>query len=163
MERLEILVDGQLDSTSDLPDGFPDDDPDDLDIYLWRYCHDHNRRILLRIGSEQLEVELDPDIRIILLNLPKEVRKLEAGNKRSLSFSERGFDLYLTPDGDTIGCSVHRWGAEGGEPSFLCDRMQVIGELWHFLGGIAREALIGNYLTRDQALTFLGDKFPGDI
>ena len=163
MDHFEIVLKELVESTTDLPESPPEDDADDLDLCLWRYCHDHNRRIAVRAGSGELEVELDPDFRIMLLSLPKEVRGLAAGKKGSLSFSERGFDLYLNPDGETIWCTPHRWGVNKNEPTFACSRIQVIGELWRFLQWIAREAVTGCYLSREQARSFLGDRLTNEL
>jgi hypothetical protein len=132
----------------------PEDDREQLDMYLWRYCHERNRRIAILVGQEQVDLALDPDLRVILSGLLRDIRSLESGKKESLAFSERGADIYFVPEGNTIWCTAHRWGAKEKEPAVPCDREQVTGELRRFLRSITAEAVAGAYLTREQAYEF---------
>ena len=86
--------------------------------------------------------------------------RLEVPAERSQMFSERRSEVRFTPDGESVICQVHRWGAKGKEPSYSCERAQVIGELWRFLEGLCRSAVDQGYLTDDQAGEFLGHALP---
>jgi hypothetical protein len=147
-------------STSDPPGEPPEDDPGDVDMYLWRYCYDHNRRVVVQVGSMTLETKLDPDIRMMLLGLPQTIREIEAGEPDVVYFNEAGSEVAFTPEGDRMLCRVHLWGATADEPQFACDRAQVIGELWQFVEGLARQGVDQGYLTEQQAYEFLGHELP---
>jgi hypothetical protein len=155
-DRFRILVQERRDSTCDPPREAPDRDPDDLDLPLWRFCYDQNRRVLLQVGTEELEAELDPDFRVILTYLPAMVSRLCAGETEVLSFSERWYEVKLVPQDDTIQCTVRRWGYEVSERSLLCERAQVLGELQRFLHEIADLTVAEGYLSPAQRQELLG-------
>src|SRR5258706_9139923 len=127
-EQFAISQHEPLESESDLPSSTPEDDPDDVDLFFWRYFHDHNRRIRVHVGSNVMEGSLDIDVRIIMRNLPRLVGSLEIGKSDCFSFLERGIEVYMTPNGETMLCRVHRWGTKTEEPTVACDAAQVIGE-----------------------------------
>jgi hypothetical protein len=154
MERFEIIWMEPVESLRDPPAEACEQDEEDLELYLMRYFHENNRRIVIRVGSEEVECELDPEIAMTVMALPRIVRRLEEGTRTTLPITERHADIYLAPDGERTLCTPHRWGREN-EPSFTCDRAQVIGELRRFTEEIARDAVAGGYLTPEQAKSFL--------
>jgi hypothetical protein len=155
-DEFRIVLGDACKSLSEPPGEPPEDDPDDLDMFLWHFLYENNRRIVVRIGTDELTAELDPDISCMALGLPKMVRALESGKKDWLSFSERGSEVAFVPESDTIWCRVHHWGETFERPLVSCPRDQVIGELWRFLDGLAEQAVAGGYLTEAQAKEFLG-------
>ena len=158
--EFRILLGDLKESHCDPPGEPPEDDPDDIDMYLWRFCYEKNRRIFVQVDADELSAELDPDIRIMLLNLPRMVRDLENGEKDWLSFSEIGTSVSFLPDGDTLWCGVERGGEGSKRPPVACKRDQVINELWRFLERLTQEAIDGGYLSVVQAKEFLGHDLP---
>lgn len=88
------------------------------------------------------------------------IRRLEGGRDEKLEFSDRRTEVKFAPEGEIIRCQVHRWGSKVEEPSYSCDRAQVIEELWQFLEGLSRRAVNQGYMTEEQAREFLGHPLP---
>jgi hypothetical protein len=119
-------------------------------MHLWRLCYEENRGVLLQVGSEDLEAELELDFSATWEYLPGTVARLAKGEDEVLYFSERGYNVNLAPVGDEVQCTVLRWGYKQSRRSFLCDRAEVIGELRRFLDEIADLAVAGGYLSPAQ-------------
>ena len=55
----------------------------DFERGLRRLCFECNHRVLIEIGDEKFDVFLDPDIILVLDNLPKQIIALSRGKKDS--------------------------------------------------------------------------------
>ncbi|MFH7030728.1 MAG: hypothetical protein ACHBN1_36640 [Heteroscytonema crispum UTEX LB 1556] len=135
------------------------DDPlgelSDLEMGLRRFCFECNHKVSLVIGNEKKEIFLDPDIILILDELPEEIYKLSIGQKIQLDLPESYMYIDLVPFADKISCTFTKFGYNPKQKHFELDTTQVLGELIIFLETVIRKAVDGGYITSEEKEKFL--------
>ncbi len=118
-----------------------------LEMGLRRFCFERNRKLFLEIGNIRKELFLDPDIILILDELPEKYYHLLIGRKIDLSFPESGITIYLEPmDIWTINCIFQEYGDSNTHKNFVLQRSQVLAVIQFFLYQIINEAINNGYI-----------------
>ena len=129
----------------------------DFERGLRRLCFEYNHRVLIEIGDEKFDVFLDPDIILILDNLPKQIIALSRGKKIHIEFPESYREIALMPDGDEICCTSSQFGQVIRCEHFLLERTQVLEAVRRFLDEVICLALEGGYISPEQGAQFLAE------
>ena len=129
----------------------------DLEQGLRRLCFEYNHRVLIEIGDEKFDVFLDPDIILILDNLPKQLIALSRGKKIQIELPESYREIAFIPDGDQIRCTASQFGQVVRHEHFLLEQTQVLEVLGGFLDEIVCLALDGGYISPEQGHQFLAE------
>ena len=124
---------------------------------LRRLCFECNHRVLVEIGAEKFDVFLDPDIILILDNLPQQILELSHGKKIQIGFPESYREITFMPVGDEIRCTLSQFGQIVQREYFLLERTQVLEVLGGFLDEIVCLALDGGYISPEQEHQFLAE------
>ena len=129
----------------------------DFERGLRRLCFECNHRVLIEIGDEKFDVFLDPDIILILDNLPKQIIALSRGKKIQIEFPESYREIAFMPDGDEIRCTSSQFGQVIRCEHFLLERTQVLEAVGGFLDEVICLALDGNYISPEWGAQFLAE------
>jgi len=109
----------------------------------------------LEIGNIKKELFLDPDIILILHELPEKYYHLLIGQKIELSFPESGITMYLEPiDIWTINCIWQEYGDSHTQKDFVLQRSQVLAVIQSFLDKIINEAVDKGYIKEAEKKEF---------
>ena len=127
----------------------------DFERGLRRLCFECNHRVLIEIGDEKFDVFLDPDIILILDNLPQQILELSRGKRIQIEFPESYREITFMPDDDEIRCTSSQFGQVVRHEHFLLERTQVLEVLGGFLDEIVCLALDGGYINPEQGHQFL--------
>lgn len=137
----------------------PPDDPlgelTELENSLRLFCYECNHRIVLKIGDENRELFLDPDIILILDELPEQMRELSLGKKVEIDFPESWLILKLIPDGDRVRGILRKFGNSCITKEFQLDKAQVLEAFESFLEELMEMAKAKGYITYEQKNVFL--------
>ena len=129
----------------------------DFERGLRRLCFECNHRVLIEIGDEKFDVFLDPDIILILEDLPQQISELSLGKKIQIEFSESYREIAFMPDGDEIRCTLSQFGQVIRCEHFLLERTQVLEAVGGFLDEVMSLALDGSYISPAQGAQFLAE------
>ena len=129
----------------------------DFERGLRRLCFECNHRVLIEIGDEKFDVFLDPDIILILDNLPKQIIALSRGKKIQIELPESYREIAFMPDGDEIRCTSSQFGQVIKYEHFLLERTQVLEAVGGFLDEVICLALDGSYISPEQGTQFLAE------
>ena len=129
----------------------------DFERGLRRLCFECNHRVLIEIGDAKFDVFLDPDIILILDNLPQKILELSRGKKIQIEFPESYREIAFMPDGDEIRCTASQFGQVIRCEHFLLKRIQVLKVLGGFLDEVVCLALDGSYISPEQGHQFLAE------
>ena len=105
----------------------------DFERRLRRLCFECNHRVLIEIGDEKFDVFLDPDIILILEDLPQKISELSLGKKIQIEFPESYREIAFMPAGGEIYCTLSQFGQMVQREHFLLERTQVLEVLGCFL------------------------------
>jgi hypothetical protein len=135
--------------------GRPDDPLDELtplELGLRQFCYDQNHRVSIRVGDQQFDVLLFPDISLLICWLPRKLENLAHGATIELEFPESMFNLELSSaNGHTI-CTVHWFGPDCKQ--FSLDLHSTVEALHQFLTGVLGAAISSGYITAEDAAEF---------
>jgi hypothetical protein len=144
----------------------PPEDPlgelSDFEMQLRRFCFECNHQVSIQIGDEKRQVLLDPDICMILEELPEQVSKLSEGQKISIGFPESWIIIDLVPIAGDISCTLRTFGCSSEQNNFELDKTQVLGVLRHFLDEVMEMAVDKGYIRRKEKEEFLRPAFSPD-
>jgi hypothetical protein len=133
----------------------PPDDPlcelTPLELGLRRFCYDQNHRVLIRIGDQQFDVFLFPDISLLICRLPDKLRDLAHGATTELEFPESMVNLELSPKNGYTACTIHWFGPRKECKQFTLDPHSTIEVLHQFLEGVLSAAISAGYITAEDA------------
>lgn len=145
----------------------PPEDPlgelSDFEIGLRRFCFECNHQISIEIGDERKLVFLDPDLCMILYELPEQISKLSEGQKISLDFPESWMIIDLLPTAGKITCTLRKFGYSSEQKNFDLDHTQVLGVLRRFLDEVMEMAIDKGYIRREEKEEFIRPAFPSDV
>ncbi|AFZ27972.1 hypothetical protein Cylst_5999 [Cylindrospermum stagnale PCC 7417] len=127
-----------------------------LEMGLKRLCFENNYKILLEIGCEEQELFLDPDIILVLDELPEKVSLLLSGKNIELEFPESSMVIYLQPiDFWQIKCIWKKYGYSLEQKTFLLDNQQVLNKLLDFLARLINMAVNKGYISFEEGSEFI--------
>ncbi|XWK86395.1 MAG: hypothetical protein U7127_19520 [Phormidium sp.] len=137
----------------------PPDDPlnelSDLEMGLRLFCFEWNHRISLEVGDAEKNIFLDPDIVLIIEELPEKIAQLSKGKKVDIDFPESYLILELLPLGDTINCHGRNFGYSSEQKNFQLNKSQVLEVLTSFVEEIIGKAVAGGYIKASEGEEFL--------
>ncbi len=129
----------------------------DFERRLRRLCFECNHRVLIEVGDEKFDVFLDPDIILILEDLPQQISELSRGKKIQIEFPESYREIAFMPASGEIHCISSRFGQVVEREHFLLERTQMLEMLGCFLDEVVCLALDGGYITPEQGHEFLAE------
>ena len=137
----------------------PPEDPlgelSNLEMRLRRFCFECNHRVSIEVGERKFDVFLDPDIILILADLPQKISELSRGKKIEIEFPESYREIAFMPVDGEIRCTLRRFGQAVQRQRFLLERTQVLEALRGFLEELVCLALDGGYVSPEQGHEFL--------
>ncbi|MGK7905526.1 MAG: hypothetical protein AB4352_29795 [Hormoscilla sp.] len=131
----------------------PPDDPlgelDDLEISLRKFCFECNHKVAIGIAGEVKYVFLDPDIILILNELPEKISQLASGKKIEIDFPESWMIIEFVPAGGEVSCTLRKFGVGDRcqQMQFNLDLSQVLGVLKEFLDTVIQMARDKGYIS----------------
>lgn len=128
-----------------------------LELGMWRFCYENNRRVSIQFGKKKEFVFLENDFSIVLPELPVIITNLLRGISTELDFAESHFYIKFEIAGDKINGSIVKSGVQPEEWKYEFDRFQIIKVLKRFLIEIVCMAVDGNYISPEEANEFLAD------
>ena len=141
----------------------PPEDPlgelSDWEMRLRRFCFEYNHKVLIEIGDEKKYVFLDPDIIMILDELPEKISKLSMGQKISIDFPESWIIVDLMPVASEISCTLRKFGNFCEQKHVELDKLQVLGVLRRFLDEVMELAMDKGYIRPEEKDEFLKTAF----
>ncbi|MFB2935188.1 hypothetical protein ACE1B6_07905 [Aerosakkonemataceae cyanobacterium BLCC-F154] len=137
----------------------PPDDPlnelSDLEIGLRLFCFEWNHRISLEVGDAKKDIFLDPDIVLVIEELPNKIAQLSKGKKVNIDFPESYLILELVPLENTIDCHIRNFGYSTEQKSFPLNKSQVLEVLTNFVTELINKAVAGGYIKATEGEEFL--------
>ncbi|MDY6803318.1 MAG: hypothetical protein SXA11_05860 [Cyanobacteriota bacterium] len=137
----------------------PPDDPlgelTELENSLRLFCYECNHKVAMKIGEEREELYLDPDIILILDELPEQMQALSFGKKIQIDFPESWMMMKFVPEGDIISCTLREFGNYCITKEFQLDKAQVLETFESFLEELMEMAIANGYITYEQKNQFL--------
>ena len=141
----------------------PPEDPlgelSEWEIRLRRFCFECNHKVLIEIGDDKRYVFLDPDIIMVLNELPEKISKLSMGQKISIDFPESWMIVDLMPVASEISCTLRKFGDSCEQKHFELDKLQVLGGLRDFLNKVMELAMDKGYIRLEEKDEFLRAAF----
>jgi hypothetical protein len=135
------------------------DDPlnelSDLEMGLRLFCFEWNHRISLEVGDAKKDIFLDPDIVLVIEELPEKIAQLSKGKKVDIDFSESYLILELVPLENTIACNIRNFGYSTEQKSFQLNKSQVLEVLTNFVIELINKAVAGGYIKALEGEEFL--------
>jgi hypothetical protein len=132
-----------------------------FEMAIRRFCFECDRKVLIEIGDEKIQVFLDPDICMILDdNLPEQIRKLSQCKPIEIDFAESyTLTIKLVPTDDRIICTLSKFGTSGWEKMFEFDRTHVLYVLRGFLQEVMQLAVDEGFITPEEKQEFIRPAF----
>jgi hypothetical protein len=125
-----------------------------------RFCFECDRKVLIEIDDEKIQVFLDLDICLMIeSNFPQEIAKLSQGKKIAIDFPESWLMIRLLPIDDRIICTLSKFGTSDWEKMFEFDRTQVLNTLRGFLQEVMQLAVDKGYITLEEKEEFISPAF----
>ncbi|MFB2834294.1 hypothetical protein [Floridanema evergladense] len=135
------------------------DDPlnelSDLEMGLRLFCFEWNHKVSLEVGDTKKDIFLDPDVVLIIEELPDKIAQLSKGKKGDIHFPESYLILELVPMGDTINCNLRNFGYSTEQKNFQLNKSQFLEVLTNFLEEIVSKAVAGGYIKASEGEEFL--------
>ncbi|NJM62299.1 MAG: hypothetical protein HC849_22210 [Oscillatoriales cyanobacterium RU_3_3] len=127
----------------------------------WRlFCFERDRKVLLEIDDEKIQLFLDLDICLTIENnFPQEIAKLSQGEKIEIDFPESWLMIRLLPQNNKIVCTLTKFGTSYWEKQFEFDRPQVLDALRNFLEEVMQLAVDEGYITLSEKEEFISPAF----
>ena len=134
-----------------------------FEMAIRRFCFECDRKVLIEIGDEKIQVFFDPDICMLLEDyLPEEIGKLSQGKPIEIDFAEScTLSIKLVPTDDRISCTLSKFGTSGWEKHFEFDRTEVLNTLRGFLQEVMQLAVDKGYITLEEKEEFIRPAFAG--
>lgn len=126
-----------------------------LEMGLRRFCFEENCEVLLKIGFDDEKLFLDPDIILILDELPEKISQLSNDQKIELSFPESCLIIHFEPVHRQINCTWKKYGQSVENTNFLLYKDVVLRELADFVCKIGSDAVAKEYITEEEKCEFL--------
>ncbi|MBD2384790.1 hypothetical protein [Cylindrospermum sp. FACHB-282] len=126
-----------------------------LEMGLRRFCFENNCKVLLKIGYKDEKLFLDPDIALILDELPEKISQLLKDKKIELSFPESCMIIYFEPVNRQINCIWKKYGQSSQKNNFKLEKNEVLKVLEDFVCKIGSKAVDGGYITDKEKNEFL--------
>ncbi|HLO87612.1 MAG TPA: hypothetical protein VK203_21760 [Nostocaceae cyanobacterium] len=150
----------KLDEPAKVERFLPPEDPlgelSHLEMGLRLFCFENNRKVLLKLGNKRKEIFLDPDIILILDELPEKIYQLLIGQNIELDFTESAFSIsFEVVDIWKINCIWKEYGYSYETNNFILDRVQVLYTLKDFLNGIVSKAAKKHYISDKEKEEFM--------
>lgn len=138
----------------------PPDDPlgelTEFENGIRLFCYECDRLVLIQVGDEERRVFLDPDICMILEELPKQIVDLSQGRTIEITFAESCRTiLKLVPNNNTIDCNLRNFGYSTEQKNFQLNKSQVLEVLTSFVEEIISKAVAGGYIKASEGEEFL--------
>ncbi|MBD2199193.1 MULTISPECIES: hypothetical protein [Calothrix] len=137
----------------------PEDPLEELshsEIQLRRFCFENNQKVIMEIGDQKQDLFLDPDIILILKELPQVIFRLDRNENIEISFPESEMTLYFQPvDNSKLKCIWRSYGESIAAEEFSLDKYQFIKVLKVFLDKILTKAVQLDYITLTEKNEFL--------
>ena len=132
-----------------------------FEMAIRRFCFECDRKVLIEIGDEKIQVFFDPDICMLLEDyLPEEIGKLSQGKPIEIDFAEScTLSIKLVPTDDRISCTLSKFGTSGWEKHFEFDRTEVLNTLRGFLQEVMQLAVDKGYITLEEKEEFIRPAF----
>ncbi|TAF08022.1 MAG: hypothetical protein EAZ77_07840 [Nostocales cyanobacterium] len=149
-----------LEETVNVERFLPPEDPlgelSHLEMGLRRFCFENNRKVLIKLGNKRKEILLDPDISLILEELPEKIYHLLTGQTVELDFPESCLTLcFEAVDIWKIDCIWQEYGYSHETKRFSLERLQVLYVLKNFLNGIVSKAVKNHYISDSEKEEFM--------
>lgn len=126
-----------------------------LEMGLRRFCFEENCEVILKIGYEAQNLFLDPDIILILDELPEKISQLSNDQKIELSFPESCLIIHFEPVDRQINCTWKKYGQSVEHSNFPLYKDEVLRGLADFVCKIGSEAVAKEYITEEEKCEFL--------
>ncbi|BAZ31261.1 hypothetical protein NIES4074_37330 [Cylindrospermum sp. NIES-4074] len=128
-----------------------------LEMGLRRFCFEENCEVLLKIGYDDKKLFLDPDIILILDELPEKISQLSNDQKIELSFPESCLIIHFEPVHRyrQINCTLKKYGQSVEHSNFPLYEDVVLRELADFVRQIGSQAVAKEYITDEEKCEFL--------
>jgi len=138
----------------------PPEDPlgelSEFELGIRRFCFECNHKVSLEIGDEAITVFLDPDICMILEEMPSQVAELSKGKEMEILFAEScSILINLKPLAHEISGAFQNWGYSDNRKYFKLDKSQVVGALKDFIDEVMQMAVDKGYITPEQKQEFM--------
>jgi hypothetical protein len=155
LDRLKIEIEQPCSSANYVRPDDPLGELTPLELGLRQFCYDQNHRVSIRVGDQQFQVLLFPDVSLLIYWLPGKLENLAHGATIELEFPERMFNLELAlAIGHTV-CTVHWFGLRNEYKQFSLDLHSTLEELHQFLESLLDAATLAGYITAEDASGFL--------
>jgi hypothetical protein len=127
-----------------------------LELGLRSFCFECNHKLLLTSEDKKQVLYLDPDIILILHELPEIISQLLSNQAVELSFPESWMILELQPlDSMKMNCIWRKYGSYVEKYTFEVERFQVIDVLRQLVIKVVNQAVGQGYITDDEKDDFL--------
>lgn len=137
-----------------------------FELGIRRFCFECNRVVSLEMGTEKVEVFLDPDICMILEDeIQEKISQIYQGNIIQIDvFESVCLSLVFEPlNRDRLRCTWKKFGYVSAEHftlktsdrPFELNKFQVLSELSQFVELLMQMALDGGYITAEEKQEFL--------
>jgi hypothetical protein len=132
-----------------------------FEMAIRRFCFECDRKVLIEIGDETIQVVLDSDICMILEdNLPERIKELSQGKPIEIEFAEScTLTIELVPVDNKITCTLRKFGTSCWEKQFDFDRDRVLDALRGFLSEVMQLAVDKGYITIEEKAEFISPAF----
>ncbi|MBD2626762.1 hypothetical protein [Trichormus variabilis] len=127
-----------------------------LEMGLRRFCFENNQKVLIKLGNKRKEILLDPDISLILEELPEKIYQLLTGQTIELDFPESCFTIcFDAVDIWKVNCIWKEYGYYHEAKTFSLEREQVLDVLKNFLNEIISKAVKKRYISDREKEEFM--------
>lgn len=160
MNEIKMII--RLEEPISSEDYSPPDDPlgelTSFELGIRRFCYDQNHVISIDIGDEDKEVFLFPDICLLIERLPQKIAAFSHHLPIELEFPESWFSIELEPSNQSVICTISEYGRAVSNKQFKLNIAQVLHTLSCFVSQIVQLAVDRAYITRQEAIQFLGKR-----
>lgn len=131
-------------------------EPSNLEIGLRRFCFERNQKLLLSSDNNKQALYLDPDMILILDELPEIISQLLSNQEVELDFPESFMILELHPlDSVKMNCVWRKYGSSVEKCNFEVERFQIIDILKQLVIRIVSQAVEEGYISSVEKDEFL--------
>jgi hypothetical protein len=113
----------------------------------------------MEIGEDKRYIFLDPDIIMILDELPEKIAKLSLDQKISIDFPESFILVDLMPVASKISGTFRKFGTTCEQKHFELEKLQVLAALKSFLDEVMELAMDKGYIRPEEKNEFLRTAF----
>ncbi|MFM7372897.1 MAG: hypothetical protein ACKO2Z_34965 [Sphaerospermopsis kisseleviana] len=139
-----------------LPPEDPKGELSHLEMGLRLFCFRNNQKVLIKLGKKRKEIFLDPDIILVLEELPEKIYQLLIGQNIELDFPESGFAIsFKSLDTWKINCIWQEYGYSHETHKFTLERVQVLYVFRRFLRDLVNKAVKQGYISDQEKKEFM--------